>query len=165
LVRIKEVASLEKLRIQPTTGYMAQQMKLKYAKEIVKIADCPPTDAEPFERQVYRFVYGEIGDPRKFLPMAKKNPQRRLKDDHECCIAHALSMFATKDGAVVRYRKLQKTHKRIHKTIGNHLAEGTLTKSDGRGTPPDGGQHLSFFEAENIDLAGKFQIVEVLCDD
>jgi hypothetical protein len=138
---------------------------LKYQQETAQFANCPPNHAKACTRVSYRFVFAEIGDPRNFLPVAKLNPRRRFADDKESCSAHALSMFATKEGAKARYQALLKNHKRIHQAIGTHLAEGNVAPDDGLATGANSVQHFDFFEAADNNIAEKFLIIEALYDD
>lgn len=139
-------------------------MKLKYGKELARLANCPPDTAEPCERAAFRFVFDTIGDQRNFLPAAKMNPRRQFDDEYACCIAHALSMFASKKRATTRFRELLNAHKRIHLMIGTHLAEGNITADDGKATATDGRGHYSFFEAADCNCAETFKIIEKLYD-
>ena len=71
-------------------------MDFKYQRELARFVECPPPNAEPCERDAFRFVF-EVVDDRSFVPVAKLNPSRQFENEHECCMAHALSMFATQE--------------------------------------------------------------------
>ncbi|HTU93743.1 MAG TPA: hypothetical protein VMF69_26925 [Gemmataceae bacterium] len=137
---------------------------MKYQQEIARISNCPPTDARPCQRRVFRFVHSVV-DERSFVPVAKLDPARQFRNDHAYCSAHALSMFSIQDKAKARYAELLKRHKLIYKTLGTCLAAGNLIPEDGKATSPDGGGHFDFFEAAGANLCAKFEIVEVLHDE
>ena len=137
-------------------------MGWKYADELSSLGDCPPGTARPCERDAYRFVFAEIDDARNYLPVAKLNPYRRLDSVDEHCHALALSFFATKAQAELRYRQLAKRNKKIGKTLGTHLAQCRLTHADGAATPVANSGHFDLFESNTVELAGRFSVVEAI---
>src|ERR1700738_1891251 len=106
-------------------------MNLKYATSLGAMHGCPPQDAEQRACSGFRFVFASIDNPRNFVPVAALNPRRQFRDVDECCSSWALSMFANMEQAKARYKELQKIIKKIHLTIGTHLAEGAIAATDG----------------------------------
>jgi len=137
-------------------------MDLKYDAELGRYNNCPPAKAEPRRQPAFRFVFDDIADSRNFLPPALRQPQRAFRENQKC-ISMALSMFEKREDAIKRYNGLKRRHRNIHKAIGTHLAQGEIEKTDGLTTPLAKG-HFSLFEAKDANLAGKFEIVEAICD-
>lgn len=142
-------------------------MKFKYQEYIAQLSiQCPPSDYEPKEMQAFRFVFEANQELAKnnFLPILMINPRRKLSPDTPAarCQGYALSLFDTKQNAEKRYSQLREINRNITKTLGTHLAEGFIDKTDGLVSQIDSKGHLSLHEFENADLATKFQIVSCL---
>ena len=134
-------------------------MQLKYADDLGKHQNCPPSTAIPHAKEAFRFVFATIEDGRNFLPVAKLTPQRKLRpQDH--CVAHALSMYVTRQQAIDRYRFLSSGHENFYKTAGDHLARGVMCADDGHGCHYHSNGHFSFFESETANLSTKFSVLE-----
>jgi hypothetical protein len=135
---------------------------LKYREAISGFAECPPAGAEGQDREACRFVFGDINDQRNFLPVALISPSRTFDGSHARCISHALSLWTTRETALEFYRQKAKGYRRFKKTIGTHLASGRIAADDGLATRPAASGHFSFFEASQVELKSKFQIIEPL---
>jgi hypothetical protein len=141
----------------------ARSGRLKYADDLVRLINCPPSDAKQVDPcEAFRFVHDAITDPRNFIPPAKLNPARRFKDDEECCSAHALSMFISLPQAVTFFSGLRRRYPNIQKALGSNVAQGPLAETDGLATKPDQRGHFDLFESESADLPKTFRIVQSL---
>jgi hypothetical protein len=136
-------------------------MRFKYAEKIKDLDNCPPRAAAPGVSLAFRFVHNPIRCPDHFRPVAVVQPNRVLRH-HECCEAWSLSFFVSREAALAKFKSLQKSNKQIHKRLGDHLASGNLTATDGHLTAPNGHGHFSLFEDESSNFSGRFQIIERL---
>lgn len=136
-------------------------MELKYAADLRQHPNCPPKGIAPCSRSAVRFVHDPVDDTKNFLPPAKLSPRRTLPE-HKRCDALALSLFITKDQADRFFNNLKKTNKNIGKSIGDHLAEGSINEADGMATSASPNGHYSFFEAVDVAWTGRFKIVASL---
>lgn len=127
-----------------------------------QIMGCPPMGCKPNAVVAFRFVKEPIDTAPNFLPVCMINPARRYRDDEVRCSAHALSLFSDAAKARKRYAELKRTNKLVYKTIGTHLAQGAIDKTDGLVTQPSTSGHFDLFESVGCDLAGKFSIIEAL---
>ena len=132
-------------------------MQLKYAADLQRYRDCPPVAAAPCTREAFRFVHADIDDPRNFLTPAGLSPRRDFRPGQRC-VSHALSFWASNEQAVAYFSHKQDENPNFNKTIGTHLARGTLSESAGIACPPRQNGHFSFFEAANADFAEVFEI-------
>lgn len=133
---------------------------MKYQSDLCTIIDCPPQSCANIQRPAYRFVFNPICS-KSFIPQGKKSPQRvnKAANDTERCSLLGLSMFATEAKAISRYKYLKKMIRNIDKTIGTHLATGTIEPKHGLVTEPNGHGHYDLFEYKNIDLSSDFKIM------
>ncbi len=74
----------------------------------------------------------------------------------------ALSCFVTEHQAESFYAHLRKAFKNAVISIGDALAEGTLTNEDGMKTSESSNGHFDFYEYENCDLNKTFKITKIL---
>lgn len=137
-------------------------MQLKYHSEISQHQNCPPREVEQQGRLAFRFVHSSISDPRNFLPVAKLQPNRAFNHPAARCDALSLSMFSSEQSAVSFYQSLARGYPNVRKTIGSHLAAGTINEEDGWCTPDRHDGHFSFFEAQQVQLVEQFRIVKAL---
>lgn len=133
-------------------------MQYKWAAELAQIEGCPPGDVLPGRGDAYRFVHELIEDERNFTCVAKLNPARKLRPG-DLCSGLGLSMFATRESAIRRYRSLLATNRNLPKTLGSKLAVGTLEPGDGRMSKPSASGHTDLWQAEEADLPARFRIV------
>ena len=137
-------------------------MVLKYAEHIECLQNCPPGNCQKCTRDAFRFVFADINHPQNFLPVALKNPSRLLGDDTKRCSDHALSFFNSRENAIGAFQRMSRRFKNIRKTIGDHLATGTLQPQDGVATPVSRSGHFDLFEEDDCQLAGRFRVVGAL---
>jgi len=139
-------------------------MKFKYGRELSGLEDCPPTYYENRDFIAYRFVFSDLAHINNFLPALKITPQRinapSFVSDTARCLGFALSLFDTVENARHRYHQISLFNRNFSKVVGTHIARGQIAAADGLASPPDGHGHISLHEAENVDLAIKFRIVE-----
>jgi hypothetical protein len=138
-------------------------MNLKYQVEISSFGNCPPQECLCCDRAAFRFVQSDILNPNNFLPQAKKPARRKFETDDVACSGYALSLFATREQAIAFYERLKSRYKKGPPIgIGTHLASGTISSTDGRATPVRDDGHFDLHEAEGLQLATRFKIVEQL---
>lgn len=123
--------------------------------------NCPP--AEYVSRQidpVYRWVYGNLEDPRNFLPPYLRNPPRFTHAAQKLrCEARALSMFDDLDGAKARFAELKSSMgPRIYQLIGSQIAVGRLSESDGVLGKSGHHGHFNFHPFDTSNFSCTFQI-------
>lgn len=139
-------------------------MELKYQKEINNYE----TDFSNFcERDVlsYRWVFEDINDVRNFIPVYISNPQR--EEEHKQSNSHtyrgyAISLYSSQQLAKNRLLEITKGKKFLFKRLGNHIAEGKIEMTAGICDEPNKLGHFDLFEYKDVELNGKFTIVEKL---
>jgi hypothetical protein len=134
-------------------------MVLKYAAELGRYPNCPPTDASPCTKVAFRFVHSEAEDRRNFLCPAKINPRRQFSPDKRCD-ALALSLFSTREKATKFYQDLRRSNPNIYKLIGSCLSSGQLELTDGVATVERTDGHFSLWESADANLVTRFKVVE-----
>lgn len=137
-------------------------MHFKYHEYLKGFPDCPPSSYKRKDVVAYRFVFEDL-DENSFLPALVKKPKRVLINDSDSvrCQAHGLSLFDTLENAEEFYSNLPpNTSKNRHKTIGSHIAEGNIDKSDGVVSRVSSNGHFTLHESNNADLPSKFNIVK-----
>ena len=109
---------------------------MKYSEDIGKMKNCPPSNCVQSESVAYRFVFKPI-ESYSFLPQGKKKPERvgKSRSDSQKCSLLGLSFFSSQEKAATRFHKLKKMMPNIHKTLGTHIAQGTLKQVQGYQTP------------------------------
>ena len=137
-------------------------MQFKYSGYIDNIEGCPPSDYHNTERTVFRWVHKAMSHPNDFLVVALINP-RRVNDPtidlREKCKGFGLSLYNSLANAQQQYCSRIAAHRRLVETIGEYVAEGKLTQSDGVISPVDKRSgHLTFHEYVGVDLREKFMI-------
>lgn len=136
-------------------------MSYKYSEYIDTIEECPPSHYQEKACIVYRWVHQGMDHPNDFLPAAIIKPQRvndRL--DHEKkCKAYGLSMYNTLENARKQYLILIAKFPRFAAQVGEYVAEGHLSQSDGQFSSADKRSgHLTFHEYRDTELAKKFTV-------
>jgi hypothetical protein len=109
-------------------------MDFKYQDDYDTLQEsCPPFHYKSEDiDEVFRWVFDNILNPENFKSAFHKKPQRYLvKNDIEKCDALALSMFDNSSGAKERYHILLEKTPNLGKTLGTHLAKGSLSADDG----------------------------------
>jgi hypothetical protein len=133
----------------------------KYASYLASVPGCPPTGAQPRERNAFRFVWNPI-DQSCFVPVALKltgPPQRTNRQNQPSCSAFGLSMFTTEALARARFAKLEEINREIRKSVGTHLAGVALTMAHGVQTQEGHNGHFDLHEYEDIDLVSASTLV------
>ena len=133
--------------------------QMKYASDLCTLSNCPPIGCKSIKKEAFRFVFNPICE-KSFTPQGKKNPQRVSKstNNSERCSLLGLSMFESEDCAIKRYKYLKKMVKNINKTLGSHLAKGTIQPQYGLITHPNNYGHYDLFEFKDVDLSTDFKI-------
>ena len=88
-----------------------------------------------------------------FLPVALINPKRFMNaSDAKKCSSWALSMFLSEQHATNFFKKLEITVKNARKTLGDHVAELSLTANHGFQTTADNKGHFDLHEFDGVNL-------------
>jgi hypothetical protein len=134
--------------------------KLKYEDKFRDVEECPPSGCLPGSGAAFRFVQKQLS-ANDFVPGLVMSPARRHSNmpAAECCSGYGLSMFKSEKHARTRFMALLNKYPQIKKTIGDSLASGTLTDTDGLATKPNKSGHFDLHEFENADLLRKFSVV------
>jgi hypothetical protein len=134
----------------------------KYQAQLEALPHCPDQGYASRACEAFRFVF-EASLATSFLPVLVLNPQRALRfSDREKCGGWALSFFVSVDAARTTFVALKKISPRIHKTIGDAIATGTLTAADGVMCEPDTDGHFELHEFESTNLQDRFALIERL---
>lgn len=120
-----------------------------------------PDVVAPDELSASRYVFSESPE-RNHLPVCVSNPKRILPGPIKTS-GYALSCFGDSTKAISRYNALKSTFKQIQQVIGDSLAEGILSKEDGRITQQDTAtSHFDLYESKDCDLSKTFSITTEL---
>ena len=125
------------------------------------VPQCPPADATECDRECWRFTLNPISH-NCFWPPKRRSPQRIASDDAQECSMWALSMYESEAQATRAYTMLAKKMKNIRKAIGDHLAVGSVTCSDGKCMPANRTGHFDFHPYVDADFANGFQVIRAL---
>lgn len=123
-----------------------------------------PSLFQPNGMNACRFAFSEPGHP-NHIPQYVCNPRRMLQDIGKNAATTsllALSCLTTPEKAENFYLNLRKAFRNAANSIGNSLAEGTLTNEDGMMTTPSVNGHFDFYEYEGCDLNKTFHITRKL---
>jgi hypothetical protein len=131
---------------------------MKYAEELGRMANCPPSMASPCARKAVRFVFDSIEDRRNFMPVATLTPQRTFKEAAGRCDSYALSFFETVTQARKKYMELKRANKNLYRKIGPMIAEGVISETDGVASQPNGQGHFSPWESATAGFVTTFTI-------
>lgn len=144
-----------------------ERKKFKYQEQIDELLamGCQlPVLYAPNDRKACRFAFSEEGH-QNHIPQYMSNPRRMLQDiskGKQTTSLLALSCFITPEKAESFYGNLRKAFKNISKSIGDALAEGTLSNEDGRKTADSQNGHFDFYEYAACDLNKTFRITKNL---
>lgn len=120
-----------------------------------------PNVTEANEKHAFRFVFSQSNE-RNHIPVCIQNPKRQLPDNLKLT-GYSLSCFADDEKAENKYHALQKSFRLISSTIGDSLANGTLTSNDGMITEEDEHtSHFDLFEYTSCNLNDSFTIKKAL---
>jgi len=137
---------------------------MKYTNQLAGLSNCPPSNSAYLYKTAYRFVFEPLAAD-SFIPQGIKSPSRisnpNNPPDTRCSLL-ALSMFISESTAVERFQELKKQFKNIEKSLGTHLAMGTLNANDGLQYAANAEGHFDFHENASADLAPQFSIVKAL---
>lgn len=138
-------------------------MRYKYQDKLDGIDNCPAAHFRPRVIQAsFRYVFAD-NTSGSFLPVLARSPERALKwDDTTRCGGWALSFFASADSARVHFESLRRNNPRIHKTLGDRIAVGSLARDDGVSSEAEQNGHFELHEYEGVKLYDRFSEVEVL---
>ena len=90
---------------------------------------------------------------------------KQFSKDKMKCSGYSLSLFNTLENAITKYAKLQKNMRNIKKTIGDHIALGSIDKTDGYVTEPNKHGHFDLHEFDDVNLKNKFSVICGLIGD
>lgn len=148
--------------LQPRQEYV-YFMPLKYQKEIEQLNPDFTGFSEVEERTSYRWVF-EGNDPRNFLPIYKID-EKRYKREVEKGKANfrgwALSFYQSEEDAKKELLYWVKDKPEKFKKLGTHISKGNIIKEDGLCEEScDERGHFDHFENINVELYGRFEIVQ-----
>lgn len=149
--------------IKTTTPDKKTKMLL-YKAEVQEITKngftCPPTSATESTRTAYRWVFNPITE-RCFLPQALRNPPRLLseKDPEKKCSCWGVSMHDTLNQSISAFHAVEKSYRGARKTLGDHVAQGTLVQADGLSTPSNNYGHFDLHPYKSAKPVGKFTVI------
>lgn len=127
-------------------------MNLKYYEEITKL-NCSLSRFSERNRTAFRWVIDTIDHPNNFLP-------RAIIVGRSSCGDWGLSFFDTLQQSEERLLHIIRDKPRLSKKLGNHIAEGLLTATDGISEDCNEEGHFNLHEYEGCDLKSKFNIVK-----
>ncbi|HBY8227348.1 TPA: hypothetical protein MJF06_004812 [Klebsiella pneumoniae] len=125
------------------------------------VPQCPPAEATECDKECWRFTLNPITN-NCFWPPKRRSPQRIASDDVQECSMWALSMYESDAQAIRAYTLLAKNMRNIRKAIGDHLAMGSVTCSDGKCMPANTKGHFDFHPYVNSNFANGFQVIRAL---
>lgn len=144
-------------------------MNLKYQPLISSFGlkiDCPFKNCVPEKRDAFRWVLNPVNLEINFLPNFLYDKQRGIDItkqkflEEETCKRCGISLFNTKDNALNTFKSMPP---RIKQKLGyTHLAEGTITGTDGLSSEITSNGHYTFFEYDNASFKSTFSIIDVL---
>lgn len=126
--------------------------KLKHYTQLKAIESCPPDGLLRTSIVAFHCVHENLDDVQNFVPPAIRNPNRIFPRETVRCEAHALSMFTTEFGLTEFIRKLEKTNKKIKKSLGSHYVQVSIDEHHGCHDSPRSDGHFNFFEEQACDL-------------
>lgn len=153
--------------MEPTDLKTMQKQAYKYQKLIDELAaqGCQMPELHlPANMAACRFA-SSVEGAKNHIPQYVSKPKRMLADvagGRANMSLLALSCFTTDEKAVTFYGCLRKSFKNIAVTVGDSLAEGTLTDTDGEVTTPAANGHFDLYEYEGCDLNRSFLITKQL---
>lgn len=111
----------------------------------------------PENKLSYRFVFSDNSE-KNHIPVCIMNPKRILPKD-VMTSGYALSCFGNEAQAKNKYTALKQNFKMIAKSIGDALAEGTITNNDGLITcESEESSHFDFYEFERCNPSEMFNV-------
>ncbi len=125
------------------------------------VPQCPPAEATECDKECWRFTLDPITNS-CFWPPKRRSPQRVASDDAQECSMWALSMYESEAQATRAYALLAKNMRNIRKAIGDHLASGLVTCSDGKCMPANRKGHFDFHPYADANFANGFQVKRAL---
>lgn len=144
-------------------------MRFKYQSEIESIPDCPPDDYKSQRLKAFRFVFEDTNHQNNFRPVLIIKPRRRktgmFRRNTAKCQGYGLSFFDSLENAHQKYFKLIKIRPQLAKTLGTHIAEGVIDRTDGVVSKINREGHFTLHEFEQVDLKDKFSPVLEVYDN
>lgn len=141
-------------------------MDFKYKQHIdnlLSLGIALPELVIPNDKHSYRYIFKDIPE-KNHIPQYIKKPKRALTDIEKSTATtsgYALSCFEQEDKAKDRFASLEASCRNIRKTIGDSLASGTISESDGLISIADGSTtHFDLYEYCTCNLSATF---EYLC--
>ncbi len=140
----------------PTTTF-------KYQKYLDNYKNCPPKSYAEREMTAYRWVFETCGEE-SFVPVKIINPDRSLGSNDFNCKGYGLSLFKELDGALQKYNELVQKKSGLKNTLGTHIAEINLEKTDGVASSPEKENflHFTFHEYKDLKLSKKVVNIAIL---
>jgi hypothetical protein len=140
-------------------------MDFKYQGDYDTLKEsCPPFHYKSEDiDEVFRWVFDNILNPENFKSAYHKKPKRFLdKNDAEKCGAMALSMFDNSSGAKEKYRILLEKTPTLGKTLGTHLAKGSLSIANGVNGEREDYGHFNHHASAIENYCETFVVIERL---
>lgn len=138
-------------------------MDFKYKQHIDSLLSLGITLPElvvPNDKHSYRYIFKDIPE-KNHIPQYIKNPKRALTAIEKTTATtsgYALSCFEQEDKAKVHFASLEANIRNVRKTIGDSLASGTISESDGLISIANSGTtHFDLYEYCTCDLSTTFK--------
>ncbi len=133
---------------------------MKYAAEIINLADCPPPPYTPITDVGYRLCKSEIDDERNFLPNAKRVIGFDVKENSEkCCSRYALSFYTSLEKLKKAIGYGTKNAANLLKGLGDHYVVVELNDSSGHQTKPSAKNgHFDLHESSSFNCKSSVTI-------
>ncbi|MFA7273414.1 MAG: hypothetical protein WC044_06070 [Crocinitomicaceae bacterium] len=135
-------------------------MTYKYQEKLKDLScECPQEDLlKPFKGKAYRFVHEDENHVNNFLPVLMISPSR-IEDFEECskkCIGYGLSLYDDFNKAEKKLISHLNRKPLLADVLGNCVAEGNLTPSDGKASEIDSNGHFTFHESAESNIKVQF---------
>lgn len=138
-------------------------MDFKYKQHIdnlLSLGIALPELVSPNGKLSYRYIFKDAPE-KNHIPQYIKNPKRALtaiEKSTATTSGYALSCFEREDKAKSRFASLEANIQNIRKTIGDSLASGTISVSDGLISIAESGTtHFDLYEYCTCDLSTTFE--------
>jgi hypothetical protein len=138
-------------------------MEFKYKQHIDRLLSLGialPKLMIPNNKHSYRFIFKDLPE-KNHIPQYITNPKRALtaiEKSSASTSGYALSCFEREDKAKARFASLEANIRNIRKTIGDSLASGTISESDGLISIAESNTtHFDLYESCTCDLSTTFE--------
>lgn len=143
-------------------------MDFKYKQHIDSLLSLGielPELISPNDKHSYRYIFKDKPE-KNHIPQYIKKPQRALNEIERSTATtsgYALSCFEQEEKAKAQFASLEANIRNIRKTIGDSLASGTISESDGLISIANASTtHFDLYEYCTCDLSTTFKYLSDL---